>query len=506
MPSNPSSHLSPEASPAEDSGRSSPATVRQVGAARLRRWSGGAGMVALALGLALGGPGAPAASRTSAQSPAELAFSDLTTGGDTELFLARLDGTARRALTSAPEVIEAAPAWSPDGRLVAFSAHAGGNLWNLMLLNPDTGDLRAFSEGPVDLDPAWSPDGSRLAYASHFGVGGQVDVSALSVAPVEGLGARPILLLEDATRAIRHPTWSPDGGAIVFAVSSDSAGGELYRVGAEGASPRRLFAHAGWDDVDPAWSPDGRRIAFASGPVGGAGGTSRHAIWLLDLASGVAGTIATDPIRDLRRPDWSPEGDQILFDSGMPGAARRAIHLVDAGGAGAIDEAITSGAEPDWRPPRGAAPSPSPAASASPSATSGATPTGMATPTPPEVPTLPALPTLEPFPTSPPAEPTEPGPAPTFPRPSATPSATATPSPGATPGPGSRAFLPITHNGSDATPTPSPEPTGTGEPGATPTSSPETTAMPSPVAAVAGRTGGPRGRPRPIHRRLEAIP
>lgn len=505
MPSTLPSPPSPGPCP-EQVGRAAPAGGRQIPAAGMRRWIGGAGTAALALGLALGGLGARTVSPTGAQSPAQLVFSDLTAGGDTELFLARLDGTARGALTSAPEVIEAAPAWSPDGRLVAFSAHAGGNLWNLMLLDPDTGDLRAFSEGPMDLDPAWSPDGSRLAYASHFGVGGQVDVSALSVAPVEGLGARPILLLEDATRAIRHPTWSPDGGEIVFAVSSDSAGGELYRVGAEGASPRRLFAHAGWDDVDPAWSPDGRRIAFASGPVGGAGETLRHAIWLLDLASGIAGTIATDPIRDLRRPDWSPEGDQILFDAGMPGAARRAIHLVDAIGVGAIDEAITSGAEPAWRPPRGAAPSPSPTASASPTATGGATPTGMATPTPPGVPTLPVLPTLEPFPTSPPPEPTGTGPAPTFPRPSATPSATATPDPGDTPAPGSRAFLPITHNGSDATPTPSQEPTGTGEPGATSTPSPETTAMPSPIASVAGRAGGARGRPRPIHRRMEASP
>jgi hypothetical protein len=236
-------------------------------------------------------------------------------------------------------------------------------------------------------------------------------------------------------------------------------------------------------------------MAFASGPIGAGAEAVWHSIWLLDLDSGVIGTIANDPSRDLRRPAWSPDGERIVFDAGvMPEAARRTLHVIPAGG-GEVGSPIGAGSQPAWRPRLGAAPSATPEGSTTPTATGGATATVIATATPPEVPTLPVLPTLEPFPTFPPPEPTMPGPAPTFPRPSATPTATeaASPTPIVTAGtPGSRAFLPITHNGSDATAMPSPEATATTDPNATATPGPDPTLdppSPGPPAAVGEGNG-----------------
>jgi len=73
-------------------------------------------------------------------------------------------GEARRLL---PDGYDAhAPAWSPDGRRVAFQAYLK-DTWHLWVMNADGSGLAEVPAGPFDVrEPHWSPDGTRLAFSS----------------------------------------------------------------------------------------------------------------------------------------------------------------------------------------------------------------------------------------------------------------------------------------------------------------------------------------------------
>ncbi len=340
-------------------------------------------------------------------------FADEATGTRTDLFLVQPDGSSVRPLTNTPNLAEAQPSWSPDRRRVAYTAstHDTPNAaWGLWVLDVATGQRQQITDGPENYEPDWRPDGSLLVFTNIGRTGGVPTSSEIAVITPDGYYYRPLARVVSTSYGMVNPTWSPDGQRIAFSLSSNEAGGELYVMNADGSNVHRVLAHPGWDDIDPEWSPDGRYLAFSSGLVDPE--ATRHDIWLLDMTTGLAGTVAQEPTWDLRRPAWSSEGGRIVFTAQFQTEpARWALYVVPATG-GAVTGPLALGVEPDWG-----------SGAVLPPATLLPPPTG----TPPEPPTPPA------FPTIPPPEPTDPGPPPTFPPPEPTstpglPEATATPS------------------------------------------------------------------------------
>jgi WD40-like Beta Propeller Repeat len=187
------------------------------------------------------------------------------------------DSTLPRVLTRPANVSVSDPAWSPDGRQIAFARWLGEDQryeTEIVVVPVDGGSERVVwrqrrdDRGSGVGLPVWSPDGARIAFTRS-----RLDRSfhfRFSLLLVDAAGGQPRLLARDAGDA----AWSPDGARIAFASTRDRNGewcgsdecfynGELYVMNSDGTNPVRLTHNRG-DDSSPSWSPDGRRIAFAS--------------------------------------------------------------------------------------------------------------------------------------------------------------------------------------------------------------------------------------------------
>ena len=225
------------------------------------------------------------------------------------------------------------PAWSPDGRRIAFDSNRDGNR-EVYVMNADgSGVTRLTDNGAADEFPAWSPDGRRIAFESNRD--GNPEVYVMNA---DGSG---VTRLTDNGARDWYPAWSPDGRRIAF--DSDRDGNwEIYVMNADGSGLTRL-TYKGAADFSPAWSPDGRRIAFTSERDG------NWEIYVMNAdASGV--TRLTDNDAHDVAPAWSPDGRRIAFHSHRDGNWE--IYVMNADGSG-VTRLTYNGAgdgAPAWSP------------------------------------------------------------------------------------------------------------------------------------------------------------
>lgn len=159
-------------------------------------------------------------------------------------------GAARQLTDEAMDV--RMPAWSPDGRRLAFQGYRS-TTWQIWTVGADGTGLRAETGGPFDdREPHWSPDGAQIAFSSDRG--GSYDVWALTLATGE---------LRQVTSNPANdymPAWSPDGRLLAF-VSDRRDGPGVWAIEANGQS-ERLITEAAGAVAGPSWSPDGSAVAF----------------------------------------------------------------------------------------------------------------------------------------------------------------------------------------------------------------------------------------------------
>ena len=152
--------------------------------------------------------------------------------GKPALVMLDMTGRGTERVVSLPQFGQIlTPAWSPNGRAIAFTALEGG-LTDLYVYEIASGALRAITNDAYsDLHPEWSPDGARLAFTTdRFSTdltGLRFGHTALALADVATASVERVAAIDDASHF--NPQWSADGTSLYF--FSDPGGiSNVYRI------------------------------------------------------------------------------------------------------------------------------------------------------------------------------------------------------------------------------------------------------------------------------------
>ncbi len=188
-------------------------------------------------------------------------------------------------------------ALSPNGKRTLFSAR--GDIFSVPTEHGATRNLTA-TQGADEDHPAWSPDGKTIAYTTDSSGSQQ-----LATRPAEG---GPEKLLTSFKEGYFYgPLWSPDGHTLAF---SDSAH-RLWLVPAAGGAPQQIAQDKLSEIHDQAFSPDGKWLAFS---MSLRDHQRRRDLYLHEIVTGKTTRLGAGDATDAN-PAWSPDGKYLYFES-----------------------------------------------------------------------------------------------------------------------------------------------------------------------------------------------
>jgi serine/threonine-protein kinase len=271
---------------------------------------------------------------------ARLAF-DAEFAGPRRIWTTDARGRNPQQLTtdSSEAVVHAAPAWSPDGKRIAFRLIENTESDIAVIDVATRAVVRVTDDNVVDLDPVWSATGEWLYYCSLGG--GGLNLWRVHMNP-RGGPAGPAEQLTTGAGNDLQPAVASRTGRLAFtvlAINSDLWRLPVSPVTAQPTGPPESFVATTREDSRGAWSPDGRLVAFNSDRLGD------MSIWVRDVAAGTDRQLTRGPGGDYQ-PNWSPDGSRIAFFSARAGT--NDIWTVDVA-TGALTQ-LTSGPAMETNP------------------------------------------------------------------------------------------------------------------------------------------------------------
>jgi Tol biopolymer transport system component len=251
------------------------------------------------------------------------------------------DGSNQTRLTNNHPADDVQPAWSPDGKKIAFTSNRDGN-FEIYVMNADGSNQVRLTNDPAFEDslPAWAPDQTKIAFKKG-------NFSEAEIYVMNADGSNQMRLTNNAIPDT-HPDWSPDGSKIAFVSGSGFYNTHIWVMNADGSNPTEITVYPA-EFRDPDWSPDGTKIASVI--VGPTDATS-IGVWSVDGSFG-GGIIFTEPHdpygATCGQPVWSPDGTKIAFVTDRDHNSE--IYVMNADGSNQMRLTNLSAEDitPDWQ-------------------------------------------------------------------------------------------------------------------------------------------------------------
>jgi dipeptidyl aminopeptidase/acylaminoacyl peptidase len=266
-----------------------------------------------------------------------------------------------------------APALSPDGRTVVFPLtkidekqnRRRTSLW-IVPSDGSAAPRMLTAEGSNASNPAFSPDGKTLAFVSARGEGAGAARPQIWLLPMAGGGeARKLTDLKNGVSTFK---WSPQGDRFVVTSRTgpsdngkspsdvrhythirykfndsgwfDDKRSHIFVVDAATGAAKQITDGQEWDDTDPQWSPDGKTIAFVSDRTGKAFEDSRNTDIFTIPAAGGSLTKISDHAEQDTSPRFSPDGKTIAFLGATTRVEHAKLYVAPATGGAASRRAV----------------------------------------------------------------------------------------------------------------------------------------------------------------------
>jgi Tol biopolymer transport system component len=253
-----------------------------------------------------------------------IAFQGVSTRGTEGVVLIHPDGSGEMEVPAPDGVFWQLPDWSPAGdKIVVTSRGSVPELLYVYDLAADTAEPLFACEDPCvgDDDPAYSPDGSKVVFVRYHGpfVNDAPADCGLWIGDLTSLEAIRLTTNENCDREYA-PRVSPDGEQIVYFRWRDPGPEQnaVFVIDSTGGEERQLTE---WDQVAgyPDWSPDGEWIVFTTHPDWDTPGISNLYRMRPDGTAVEQLTFYSSNAFRASQPRYTPDGQWILFTGVTPG-------------------------------------------------------------------------------------------------------------------------------------------------------------------------------------------
>jgi dipeptidyl aminopeptidase/acylaminoacyl peptidase len=253
-----------------------------------------------------------------------------------QVWRVRIDGTDNFQLTRG-NADSRSPAWSPDGRLIAFLSARSEDAdakSQVHMMRADGGEVWRVTEHVESVTNfSFSPDGTKLLFSARDELAEEVrerrelkdDAEVVDDAYqmvhfwIHDLETNETDRLTEGSFTVGNPDWSPDSRWVAYERRPNPSSNvgwqsDIWVIELETGMARQLYENVG-SDRSPQWSPDGQTVAYASKSVAGAGPTFFN-LHLMSLDGSAHRVLVEDSDWNFSQPIWGPDGLQVYWGTG----------------------------------------------------------------------------------------------------------------------------------------------------------------------------------------------
>ena len=242
--------------------------------------------------------------------------------GDFDIFVMDSTGKNVTKMTDNFPWDDSWPHWSPTSQKVVFTSNRDGGAEQIYLLDVQTGIQQKLTTSSFRAAyPKWSPNESQIAYLSARRSKVPRNTMAIWRAKADGTNLEALVTEGEHNT---DPKFSHDGKWLAF-VSYRDRNQDIFALNLETQELKRLTTHPG-EDSYPDWSSDGERIVFASNREG----IPDFDIYMMSVNREQLTNLTKSGMVEFN-PAWSPDGGKIAFSRVMRDKSIR-IYVMDTNG------------------------------------------------------------------------------------------------------------------------------------------------------------------------------